>query len=542
MNSKNLLSRFVLPVLLCFGSAAFAQPENTSIENELIVRLKPNYSLENFFIDAKKSDLDEHEISFRNTIIPEWNLHLVRVAQSAQVEAVLKKIRHLPGVQHAYRNKKVTFRTTPDDPNFLEQWNMQILGLETVWDATTGGVSAEGDTIVVAILDSGFDVNHDDLIENIWKNREEIENDGIDNDGNGLIDDVTGWNFALDRQNFTVGSHGTSVTGIIGARGNNGKYTSGVNWRVKLMLLQIDSSDKAVAAYYYVLKKRRDYNRTGGAKGAFVVVTNASFGIDQPTPCIEYPDWLAVYDSLGSEGVLSVAATSNDRIDVDELGDTPSGCPSDYLITVTNTNREDRLATAGFGKKNIDLGAPGDGTVTIRSLNGVTNNFPGTSASSPHVAGAVALLYSAPCEKLIASFKQAPSATALLMKNWILQGVDKLPDLENKTVTGGRLNVKNSLELISEYCEVKLGPLEILGLRPNPTTDELNVFYQIPDFEDCRIRLFDALGKLYYDEIFTPSRFGEGIKKINLGGLSSGIYFVTISKGKDVVTKKVLKY
>ena len=111
----------------------------------------------------------------------------------------------------------------PDDPNLASQWGLFTIGTEKVWELTKGGVSALGDTIVVAILDTGFDINHEDLKGNIWINKGEKPGDKLDNDQNGYIDDVSGWNFIHQNATHIADNHGSSVAGIIGAKGNNGK-------------------------------------------------------------------------------------------------------------------------------------------------------------------------------------------------------------------------------------------------------------------------------------------------------------------------------
>src|SRR5690606_25953748 len=184
--------------------------------------------------------------------------------------------------------------TTPNDPSFNQQWALHNTGQSggtvdadidapEAWDITTGGITATGDSIVVAVVDGGFYLNHPDLKPNLFKNRQEIPNNGVDDDGNGYIDDFDGWNAYNNNGNLSSGdNHGTHVAGIIGAKGNNNAGVSGVNWNVKIMPIRGSSGTTSVvvAAYGYAAKMRKLYNQTNGAKGAFVVATNASFGVD----------------------------------------------------------------------------------------------------------------------------------------------------------------------------------------------------------------------------------------------------------------------
>src|SRR5690606_27888318 len=143
----------------------------------------------------------------------------------------------------------------------------------------------DGDTIVVAIIDDGINPNHPDIQGNLWNNRHEIAGNGIDDDLNGYVDDVLGWNTYSTPMNDNItggswgGGHGTPVAGIVGAKGDNNVGVAGVNWNVKLMII-VGGGDQADAltAYGYVLASRKQYNETNGEKGAFIVSTNASWG------------------------------------------------------------------------------------------------------------------------------------------------------------------------------------------------------------------------------------------------------------------------
>ncbi len=275
------------------------------------------------------------------------------------------------GVAYKEFNVPLTDRsTTPNDTRFNEQWALNNTGqtgglndadidAPEAWDFTTGGLTALGDTIVVAIIDGGCDLNHQDL--SYWINWAEIPNNGIDDDSNGYIDDHRGWNAYNNNGNVSSDFHGTHVSGISGARGNNNLGVSGVNWNVKTMPIAGASGDEAtvITAYGYVHEMRSRYNETNGTQGAFVVSTNASFGVDFGQPA-NFPLWCAIYDSLGVQGVLSCGATANNNVDIDVVGDIPTGCPSPWLISVTNTTHNDvKNGGAAYGLTTIDLGAPG---------------------------------------------------------------------------------------------------------------------------------------------------------------------------------------
>ncbi|MEM1122718.1 MAG: S8 family serine peptidase, partial [Bacteroidota bacterium] len=356
-------------------------------------------------------------------------------------------------------------RRTPNDPDFIEQWQYvndgsigsadADLDAELAWDITTGGVTVNGDTIVIVALDDGVDLAHEDFGNNLWVNRGEIPDNGIDDDNNGYIDDVHGWNPGTNSGNVGEGGgHGTPVMGIMGAKGNNGIGVVGVNWDVKVMMVKTDfEADEAtlIAGYGYPLELRAKYNETNGAEGAFVVATNASWGVDEGMP-EDAPVWCNLYDQLGAVGILNAGATSNENVNVDVDGDLPTTCPSDYLIGVTNVNRAgEKEFFAGFGRENIDIGAFGETAYTLELGNRYAP-FGGTSGATPHVTGAIGLLYAAPCNNFGEVVKSNPAAAALLVRQYILDGAKPNANLDTLVATGGQLNLFNSLNLLMSNC------------------------------------------------------------------------------------------
>lgn len=369
-------------------------------------------------------------------------------------------------------NHRVWMRAVPNDPTFTSQWHHRNTGqsggtpdadidADEAWEHTTGGTTALGDEIVVCIIE-GVNMAHPDLINNRWQNPGETAGNGVDDDGNGYIDDLYGWDVASNTGNVTTGGHGTNVAGMIGAKGNNSLGVAGINWNVKIMVVSgynINSEANIISCYNYPLVQRQLYNATNGEKGAFVVATNASWGIDGGDPN-DTPIWCAFYDTLGTYGILSCGATTNSNLNVDVSGDVPTACASPYMVGVGRSDRNDGFA-GGYGATTIDFAAPGISVTTTDGTNGYTSTT-GTSFSSPLTAGAIALLYSVPCEGFAQLVKASPQAGSDMVLDALLSGVDVKPALIGNFITGGRLNVNNSLNHIFEnYCPTCLAPLAL---------------------------------------------------------------------------------
>ncbi len=426
------------------------------VEGDLIVMFKSGVNAESFV--SNYSDID---LNIKEVLVVDLNIYLLQydVSKSQPADALVSVLRN-SNVEIAQFNHIVTERVIPNDTRFAEQWDKNNTGqtggtpdadidAPEAWDITQGGITVLGDTIVVAIVDGGQQVDHPDL--DTWRNWAEIPGNGIDDDNNGYIDDINGWNASSNNGTIPAATHGSHCAGIAGAKGNNNLGVAGVNLKVKTMPIVYGSSptleQSVVKAYGYALKERKLYNQSNGAQGAFVVSTNSSFGVDNGQPS-NYPLWCAFYDSLGAAGILSAGAGPNNNVNIDVVGDIPTTCPSNFLIAVTNTTNTDaKNSGAGYGPINMDLGAPGTSilsTIPTSSYGLLT----GTSMATPQVTGAIGLLYAGASSVFINLARNDPDSAALLFKQFILSSVDTLPSLSGITVSNGRLNVNKMLQKV----------------------------------------------------------------------------------------------
>ena len=434
---------------------------------DLCRRFNALYRETTLFCDKKVSDL-------LNTWLFTCN------AGTLSEEQTLRWLRVQPEIRFAQHDYKVELRRSatdsliPNDPLFSQQWQYLNTGATgglpnadldapQAWDHTTGGLSAASDTVVIAVIDGGVDHLHPDIHSNLWKNHAEIPNDDIDNDNNGYTDDFKGWNIGTQSDQISTwnNTHGTPVCGIIGAHGNNGIGVIGVNWKVKIMFVAGGGYlSNILESFDYVYKARKRYNETQGQQGAFVVAVNCSWGINYGHPD-DAPLLCALFDTLGCEGILSVASTANLSINVDVEGDLPTTCPSPYLISVTSLQSSDHLApNAAWGPLNIDLGTYGHNIFTTAAGNNYSS-FSGTSFAAPHVSGAVGLAYASECPDLIALAKANPQAGAMMAKAMVLNNTVYNNDLAGKVLTDGRLNLGMLTEQQQSGCSSCPPPFDI---------------------------------------------------------------------------------
>jgi len=452
LRSGIVLILLAVPGLLLGGTVPRAYAPD-----QVLVRFSEKTSLA-----EARHELNGSAFTVAEDLVPSLDIYLVKLNGPVSAPDAIGILKGYRGVRWAQLDHFTELRnTTPNDPLYPSQWSLNQpndadVDAPEAWDVSTGGTDTAGNQVVVAVVDNGCYLSHLDLAANIWVNSGEIPGNGIDDDGDGYVDDVNGWNAYNNNGNIPSPSspyHGTHVAGIIGAVGNNGLQVCGVNWHVKLMIVAASSTLTSVVTrgYNYVIVQKIRWIESGGSTGADVVATNSSFGVDYGNcQSDSFPIWNDLYNQMGSVGILSACATANININVDVSGDVPTGCSSPYMISVTNTNNLDqKYSNAAYGRTTIDLGAPG--TAILSTINTGTGTLTGTSMASPHVAGAVALMQAAASSAFYLYYMAHPDSAALLLKQMLLANVDPLPNWDTMTVSGGRLNLFNAVTAIHNY-------------------------------------------------------------------------------------------
>lgn len=464
-----------LPTIVTFlvlgASVSLAQSngETPYVPGELIVQIMPDGNMEKILDDNAELDGNPTNIRLNKLLSAPMYAYLLTFDEGVDEFALKEQVNRHPDISLVQFNHYIEQRILPNDPQLNQQWWHTNIDSDNAWDITTGGLTATGDTIVVCVVDDGGDLDHPDLMANNWVNHNEIPNNNIDDDNNGYVDDYLGWN-PPNNDNVDGGSHGVSVAGMVGAVGDNNTGLVGVNWNVKIMNMTYQGAQESsvIAAYTYPLVMRNLYESTGGAQGAYVVATNSSWGIDGGNPA-NAPLWCAFYDTLGAAGILSCGATANNNVNIDVVGDLPTACASEYMVSVTATDDNDIRQFSAYGATTIDLGAPGDQVRTTAGGGGYTTTS-GTSFASPCTAGAIALVYSSPCASLAQISHADPALAAQMVRDAIFDGVDPIANLSGECVTGGRLNTKNAIDEIMNNC-ASAGCLAPFNLSASGLTD-----------------------------------------------------------------------
>jgi subtilisin family serine protease len=324
---------------------------------------------------------------------------------------------------HCDPNAILQASATPNDPYYSLLWGMQRMSMSAAWDYTTGSSQ-----VVVAVIDTGVNYNHPDLAANIWRNSREIAGNGVDDDANGVVDDIYGYNAINNSGNpMDDNGHGSHCAGTIGGVGNNGTGVVGVSWNVKMIPVKFLGASGGTLADAV---KSLQYVRRLKERGEPIVLTSNSWGGGGY--------FNALYDEIVASrnaGLLFVAAAGNSTINSDASPQYPAAYNLDNIVSVAAIDSNGALANfSNYGATTVDLGAPGVG-ISSTWINNEYKSISGTSMAAPHVSGALAL------------FKAYSNSLSMSeLKTILLANTTYNAALVGKTLTGGELNVLKVLQ------------------------------------------------------------------------------------------------
>lgn len=429
--------KLLLPLLLFF---TFAIEAANFEPNQLIIKMRPGQKLPSSSLIKSSKNLFD-------------NIYIVKTNHLVELEKKLKNNLAIEYTERSIRSEKTPFPVShklPIDPAGLRpspysEFNDPLLS--KVWsfkDAAENGMSVNASykengksadaSIIVAVVDTGVDVQHEDLKDVVWINTQEIPSNGIDDDHNGYIDDVYGINtLKRDVNGQATGdirpihSHGTHVAGTIAAKQNNGKGIAGIASNVKIMTLltvpsDSDETDVDVAeAFIYAAKN--------GAR-----IINCSFGKNLNEGQKLIPETLQFIAE--KYGVLVIVAAGNDSSDIDRRPTYPASFPNDNLLVVASTTSRGGMSSfSNYGQINVDVAAPGSSIVSTVPGNDY-ESMSGTSMATPATVGVAA--------EILAHY---PQLNYLQLKSILMDSVTTTDVFKNKMVAGGRIDLKKGLEL-----------------------------------------------------------------------------------------------
>lgn len=412
------------------GGVLTTGPGVTIAPNRLLVRFRTGISATT---ETQVRDSMGATLMRAYHLVP--GLELVKVASGPGPKALdaVASLSRNANVLYATPDVAYRVQTIPDDPLYEQQWGMESIGAPEAWERSTGSKS-----VIVAVLDTGIDLTHPDLEADIWTNPDPGQH--------GYAGDIHGWNFVAENNNPSDNyGHGTHVSGIIGAVGNNGIGVSGVNWSVSLMPLKICEPE---SCYLSAEIAALEYAVDHGAK-----VANASFGGAGDS---SKPEEEAI-EASGKAGLLFVAAAGNQASSDDVLPFYPASYPLSNIVSVAATTSSDTLASfSNYGATSVQLGAPGENILSTLPTTGPLSSttgygyLSGTSMAVPQVSGAAALLWSL-----------HPSWTMQQVRSRLLATTRPLPSLFGKVSTCGELDIgaatNPALPELASLCVARTG-------------------------------------------------------------------------------------
>jgi thermitase len=409
--------------------AAQAGPQIESVPGEYVVRLKKQTINVN-----SVQKISQKLGAYVKSTIPSLNVIVVKMPVVQTTDSVVKTLNQNSIVEYSEPNFIYHANKTPNDPMYGQLWGMKNIGqadsdgqvgmagvdidAEAAWDITTGNKNT-----LIAIIDTGVDYNHPDIKANAWTNAAEANGTpGVDDDGNGVIDDIHGYNAITNSGDpMDDHGHGTHCAGTIGGNGNDGVGVAGVNWEANIMgvkFLDANGSgtlEDAVKAIAYANKMGAKVMSNSWGGGGF---SQTLFDVIKET---------------NESGALFIAAAGNDYSNNDTSPAYPASYQVENIISVAAVdNKGLKAGFSNYGKKTVHLGAPG--VNILSSTGGAYDSWSGTSMATPHVSGVAALVWG-----------NETNLTAAEVKARLLTTARPLAGLRGKTITGGLLNAYNAV-------------------------------------------------------------------------------------------------
>jgi len=503
--------------------------EPAAVPGEFIVGLASGKSVQ----EAKSAlraqlaqSFGENEIVSIDSLAMDSRIQKVRVRHASKSKSVLSELKRNPAVRYAEPN--YIYRTLTNDTHFSRQWDMVNTGqrdkpeaeatptnpgqtgtpgsdinVQGLWNR---GITGSKD-IVVAVIDTGLDVTHPDLRDNVWTNPNEIAGNGVDDDHNGVVDDVHGANFVATAATGNPADdvdHGTHCAGTIGARGDNHEGIAGINWDVTIMPVKFlgeqgGTAEGAINAIKYATKM--------GAK----IMSNSWGGGGYSQ---------ALFDAINDaskQGILFVAAAGNGGFDgIGDDNDSVPNYPSNYetpnmLAVAAIDNRDGLTKFSNFGKKLVHVAAPGMNILSsVPVASGSYKIFSGTSMAWPHVSGVAALVWS-----------HEPNLSMAQLKERLIKTSVPLRTLRSKVVAKGRIDATNAIDNVVPPSNE---PAEDLWVNrgfalesPHPYVANFNQTYEIsvPGVKYIRV-IFEKLAtESGYDTVSIESTSGEVMDSVS---------------------------
>ena len=422
--------------------------DEDALKSEVLVRFRAGTSE-----DVIRNDVERFNDDLEDRIESVQGLEIIRAEDGEDINEVVKEYAALPEVEYAEPNFEIKAEPEignvvhydasqsvgkssaalgPNDPMFANQWALENTGQNggkaeadiravKAWEKTKGS-----DKIVVAVLDTGVDYTHPDLLNNMWLRPANIP--AYKDEDLGEFDDMRGFSaIDTDADPMDDNGHGTHCAGIIGAEGDNGFGIVGVNWKVEIMPLKFMAANgsgttaDAIECINYVIERKNE--------GVNVRIISASWGSRMKSKALE-----DAIRKAGDAGILFIAASGNDGANSDKTPHYPAGYNLPNVVSVAAMNRNDQLASfSNYGAKSVHIAAPG-AEILSTWLNGSFEEHSGTSMATPVVSGVAALILS-----------ERPKLSVEELRERLFKSVDKLDALNDKVATGGRINAAKAV-------------------------------------------------------------------------------------------------